>query len=349
MATGPGFPGPLNTYVPNHEATKNLTVGFTRNPDAFNLPKYCQYVETKQMTGYWLRMGHSEQVRILDDQSHLWNDGDERPLFVNDHERFNFVPFITKRRIYGTTLGDLTKDQASWEIEPQHLQIASTKLMTNRTQRMITTATTSTNWTVAASGDFDLSVDHTDTATNYGGGKLDVGTSTAPYLKKAFEKVAVTIDIDTEGIVKPGEMYVLMNPYDARLIGASPEIVDFAKEEINTGLGPNNKFGLPSEIHGFKIIIENASRVTSQKGDTLVRSYIIPSGTLLFVSRPGQLTGVYGSPSFSTLTLFHYGPDAQVETIYEPLNKRTVLGATENATEAVTAVASGFLMTACTG
>ena len=78
-----------------------------------------------------------------------------------------------------------------------------------------------------------------------------------------------------------------INPKVARELAASPEIHEYikgsywAKDEIEKGAHPNGKYGLPSSIYGFSVIVENAVRVTSQKGATRASQYAMPNQTIL--------------------------------------------------------------------
>ncbi len=192
MATGPGYPGPLNTYVPNHEASGRLTTGFSRNVDRFHLPKYVKYVPTDEMVGLYMRLSAQEAARVVSTQEYEWRDGQPRPTHQDGLESFNMVPYITHRFDYGFTVGWLTEKQASWPLVEQHSQIHAAKCMTSRTIRMLDTATTTANWAQSTSGDYDLGSDHYATATAWVGGFLDQGTSATPYIKNFLDKTRCT-------------------------------------------------------------------------------------------------------------------------------------------------------------
>jgi len=353
MATGPGFPSGNNTYV-KPDISGRLRMGFSRNAKKFHFPKYVQYVETPNMEAYYLKMTAQMAARVVDVEDFEWPDGQPDRLDEDGTESFNFIPFATGRRSYKFRLGDLSTRQAVWPIVEDHSTIAAARCMTARTIRMMTQLLTTSNW--ATSADPDATANHHDTATSLAGGKLDVGTSTAPYLRKALGKIAALINKDTLGVIDsdPDKFLVLVNPDDAVLIGNSAELHDylkgsyFARDEIASNAHPNNKYGLPSKIYGYEFLVENAVKVTSRKGGTLSKSHVLTGGNLVVVSKPSSIDGMYGSPSFSTATMFWYQDEMTVETKHEDWDRLTDGRVVENTKEVVTAPVSGYLITSAT-
>jgi hypothetical protein len=216
MATGPGFPQGNNTYVPP-DISGRLRIGFSRNAKDFQFPRYVQYVETPTRSAYYLKLTTQEAARVLNTTDFEWPDGAPDRMHEDGTESHNFVPFTTDRRSYKFRLGDMATKQAAWPILEQHSQIYAAKCMTNRSVRGLTVATTAANWN-ASNDTANLSANHTDTATNLGGGKFDVGTSTTPYLKIGLGKVEELINRDTLGVVncEPERSFLVMNPNTAR-------------------------------------------------------------------------------------------------------------------------------------
>lgn len=353
MATGPGFPSATNTFIPNWEASGRLAVQYTRNVKDFQLNKWVQLVQSPKVTGYYLKMSAQEAARVAHGNDYLWSWDSVRPMHPEGLESFNFLPFSVKRYDYGFNLGTDTVDQADWNVAEQHARIHAAKGMTHRTIRAITALTTTTNWNTTA--DPDLAADHFGTATALAGGYLDQGTAVAPLLKKALDKIAVKIDLDTLGTVRPDQLHVIFNPNTARLLAESPEIHEYIKgspaalDEIKTGTSPNARYGpgLPSSIYGYKVIVENTMKVTSRKGETLVKAYAFPDQTIAVAARPGELEGVVG-PSFSTMTLFWYRDEMTLERFEDPKNRLMEYHVTDCTAEILTAPASGYLITSAT-
>src|SRR5262245_42162973 len=161
MATGPGFPSGNNTYV-KPDMSGRLRMGFSRNANKFHLPKYVQYVEAPNMEAYYLKLTAQMAARVVDGNDFEWPDGQPDRLTDDGTESFNFIPFVTQRRSYKFRLGDLSVRQAVWPIVEQHATIAAARCMTARTIRLVSAATTASNWQTSA--DPDLTANHTDTA-----------------------------------------------------------------------------------------------------------------------------------------------------------------------------------------
>lgn len=363
MATGPGTPQANNVYIPNWEASGKLTVGFSRNINKFALPRYSQYVRTPKGNGYYLKFTNQESGRVLSQDKFTWPDGRPAPQPLDD-ESFTWVAFATQRYSYGYSSGHQALQMADFNLREVKRATKALKAMTARTMRAITTLTTAANWQTTADG--DLSVDHTDTATNVAGGKFDAGTSTAPYIMKGLNAIATKIALDTMGAVEsdPDRFAVIINPNTAKAWAASAEIKDYLKgspaafAQVTGNLHPNARYGLPSHLYGFEIIIEGTVKVTSNKGATLARSFAFPDSKAVILTKPSQLEGVYGEGSFSTLTTFYYtdgagegvsGMDLAVEEFDDANNKLWTGRVLEQTAEVLTCPASGYYLTATDG
>lgn len=351
MATGPGFPGYSNVFIPgtNKDADGRLIVGFSRNPGRFALPGYVQYVPVTQPVGYYLKITNQEMARVINTFDFLWPDGMNRPQRSRDTESHNFIPFRTERYDYGFQLGTKTAKYASWPIIEMHSQIKAAQCMTARTIRMWNILTTASNWQTSA--DPDLAVNHTSaTATALGaGGSIYSGTSTDPRLKKALDLMAVAITKDTNGVIgdDPDVFSFVINPTTARQLAESAEIHDYLKgspdalSEIRTDQSPGAKYGLPTNVYGYRCWVEKTVKVTARVGGTLARSFVVPDNALVMLSRVGGLEGVYGAPSFSTATIFTL-EEMSIESFDDPKNRLTDNHVVEDVAEALTCPASGW-------
>lgn len=346
----PGFAAQSNTYVPSFDASGRYIVGFSRNPASFALAQYAQYVQTQRDVGYYLKLTAQEAARVVSQDDYIWPDGGMEPQLSGGNESFEFKEFRCERYAYGFNIGWLATQQADWPIVEQHGQIHAAKCMTARTNRAATVLTTAANW--ATSADPDLSANHSDTATNLGGGFWSAGTSTDPNIKQSLDNIAVQINRDTLGVIDgdASKLMLIVNPSVARVMGESAEVHDFikgsvwARQELDTGTHRNGKYGLPSILYGYQIVVENTVRVTSRKGATLAKGHAFPDNTAVVVSRPGGIEGVYGGPSFSTLTIFCM-EEMTVERKDDADNRLTRGRVVENCKEVLTAPASGFLVT----
>lgn len=354
MATGPGYPQGHNTFIPA-DISGRIRVGFSRDPKKFAIPRYVQYVETPNNSFYWLKLTTQEAARVISVNDFEWPDGQPDRATDTGDESFNFVPQITQRRSYKFRVGQMAADQAVWPITEVQAGIKAAQCMTARTMRWTSTFENTANW--ASSADTaNLSTNHYSDATTLVGAKLDTGSSTNPLIRKAFSVIARVINQDTMGVInyEPGSFNIVMNPNTAISLANSQEIHDYikgsywAREELDTGSSPNAFWGLPSTLYGYPIIVENTIKTTNLKNLAKTASLAMSDGVILFASRVGGLDGVYGAPSFSTLTMFWYKEEMTVEMRADSWDRLYYGRVVENTYEVVTCPASGYLLTGCT-
>lgn len=339
-------PGQYNTFIPNVAASKGLVVDFSRNPKDFALPRYVQYVSVQKNAGQYIRMTVEQAGRILDSNGgdFFWPDGADAPLGYGNRELFEFQPYRTKRFAFPVMLGELAVEQAEWDVLAQHARIQAQQCMTWRTQQVVTDITTSANWdgnTVAATSITGVTAEH------------DLSTTARKDIKRTLDYAADQIRLKTLGAVKPDQLHVVVGPDWARRVAVSQEIVDHvkqspaAREELEKGLGPNVRYGLPSTLYGYNIEVEDAVKTTSRKGAASVaKSYVMSGSNLVMLSRVGELEGVEGSPSFSTVTLF-LKEEMTVESKHDRDNRRHQARVVDDYDSVITAPASGYLVTGC--
>ena len=160
-------------------------------------------------------------------------------------------------------------------------------------------------------------------------GRLDVATSANVDIKRTLDYAAELIYQGTLGAVAQGDLCVVMNPMTARRLSVTQEIRDtlkqspFAMQIVENQLGSVNNWGMPDKLYGYNIVCEDAVKVTTIKGATTARDYVLADGTIFVCSRPGGLEGVEGSPSFSTFQTF-LKTEMLVESKHDQDNKRHV-------------------------
>ena len=341
--TGPGYPGSGNVFIP--QVTANMIVGFSRNVKSFRLPQYIKITKSPRTEGKYITLTAKQAARIVNQQDFTWPDGTPRPTGEKNAESFTYTAFNCERRDYPFGFGEMTTMQADWQIIQQHAQIVAQQCMTARTMRFADLAGTSGNWPTG----------HTDTATNVAGGKFDVGASTTPYIKKGLNAAAKTIHKKTLGAVQPSQLMIVMNPNEACLWAQSPEIHDyvksspFAQAELAQANMNANKWGLPSTIYGYPIVVEDAVKIAYRKEATETYAYAWPDATVMMCARQGELEGVYGGGDFSTLTMFWWNDEFTVEAFNDPKNRRTEGHVVECTAEKMTAGISGYLFTSTSG
>lgn len=343
------FPGgATNTYVPSAEATNNMMVDFSRNVDSFPLNKYIQLVPVSKDVGYYAKMTVEESGRILRTNlaDHIWADGEDAPSVRGNTESFEWLAYGTKRYMYGFRLGKKASEQAAWDILAQHGRIKAQQAMTGRTQLAVTLATTA--------GTYDSS--HTSAVSSISGvsGKWDVSTTARQDIKRSIDYALDIIRLDTLGAVDISDFKLVMSPGCARKIAVSQEIVDYIKgspdamDHIRGKNGPNAQYGLPADLYGVELVIEDTVKVTSRKGATRAASYVCADTTPFIVARPGSLAVAKDSnsaPRFSALTMFAY-EEMTVESKYDEDNRVNKGRIVDDFAMVATAPIAGFLFTA---
>lgn len=344
------FPGAHNTYVPSHGATDNMVVDYSRNVDDFRVNSYCQIRPVNNTVGYYQKMTVEERGRILDTSlaNFEWADGQPAPEGNDGTESFEWLAYGCHRYAYPFNLGDLTVDQATWDIVAQHSGIKSQQAMTARTQLAVTLLSTSGNWAAA----------HTSAVSSISGvtGKWDVSTTARADIKKSLDYAADQIRIATLGAVKKKDLVLVISPGCARKMAASQELVDYLKGSPDALpwlqgklSGEEADYELPGSLYGYKVVVEDAVKTTSRKGATAAKSYVLGDTTPFMVARPGALVANIpaSAPSFSTCTLF-MKEEMTVETKREDDHRRTMGRVVENYDVVLTSDISGFLFTAAT-
>lgn len=343
------FPSSTNTFVANHEASGKLVVDFVNSPSKFRLSDYIQIVDVKQPIGYYLKMTIEEAARIInaDLSDFLWPDGADASLGEDGVESFEFLQYRTERYRYPFTLGEMTIENATWDIVAQHAAIKAHQAMTARTVKAITALTTS--------GNYDSTHTSTIAALTSSGHTWANSTSSRQDIKNTLNQAAERIMLDTNSVVQAEDLRLVISPTLARNLSSTQEIVDLIKQSPEAGyyvrgegknLNKNSRFGLPPTLYGYEVVVENAVRVSTRKGATTSRGFVMGSTVAALLARPGSLEGVANAPSFSTLTCFTQ-ENMTVETKADTDNRRTTGRVVDNFAMVMTAPVAGYLFTGC--
>lgn len=322
----PVFPGSPNVWVPSHEAGNKLVIDYSRNPKKFALNKYIQIQPVDKVLGLYQQMTIEERGRVMSTNAaeYDWDDGADAPSGTDGTESFIWQQFLAKRKAYAFRLGDMTVDQASWDIVAQHAEIMAQKAMTVRTQLAYNILTTSGSY---ASG-------HTSAASSISGcsGNWAQSTTARSDIKRSLEYMFELMLNDTLGVIEPEDCYLVFGSATAAAISQSQEIIDMVKGgpdaypmiqgKLNGG---RQLYNIPSTLYGFNVVIDKTRKTTTLKGSSSpARSAIFAVGNAFLIARPGALVGTAGAPSFSFLQQFTYKKyDMVVETKYDDDNKRT--------------------------
>ena len=341
------YPGAGNVFIPDHDATNKMVVDFARNIKKFAVNRYTQVVPVTKVAGYYLQMTVEEAGRIVDTElnNFEWPDGDPAPEGNEGTESHNFLPYRAKRRAFPVLLGDLTIEQATWNILAQHTSIKSRQAMSARTQLAINLLTNTAN--------YDTGHYSAVSAISGNTGNWSQSTTARQDIKRSFQTAAEKILDDTLAGVELDDLIVVISSGLAAKISQTQEIVDLIKgspdalAEIRGELpGENVMYGLPGKLYGFPIVVEKTRKVTTLKGATKSISPVLSDSTSFMVARPGGLVGVADAPNFSTACCFAL-EEMTVETLRDAPNRRTLARVVENLVYAMTAPSSGYLFTSC--
>lgn len=348
---GAGFPGPYDCYVPNHEASGGLLVGFSRNKEDFPVNNYCQLFPSAQMFGVYAAYTSRNAARIISptDAEHVWADGDPRPPGLNNLESFLFLTYKCVRRAYTFTLGDLTVEQMSFDLLMAYSRDMAQQMMTARTM-LVQAALSGTSWgsnTAAVDGGILASGQNW---TN--GGNNQYSTASGPNILLSIQQGIQAVHKQTIGTVREDKLALVVNPPTAQGMAASAEIRDYIKQDqfalgqVKGNIpGQNAIWGLPDRLYGVKLIVEDAVRVSSRKGEADVIGYVMPNNIAYLLAVDGDLVGIAGHRSFSNIQLFFYKDEATVETLYSVNDRRYIGSLVTNYVPVIATVYSGYQFT----
>jgi hypothetical protein len=165
-------------------------------------------------------------------------------------------------------MGNLTSENADWDIISQHSNIKARQAMTARTQLAVTALTTTANYD--ASHVLDV------TAISGNVGSWAVSTTARQDIKRSLMTAAELILDATLSVVRPKDLRLVISSSLASKLALTQEIVDYlkgsphalamVKGEIEGGR--NVMYGLPNDLYGFELFVEDTRKVTSRKGAT---------------------------------------------------------------------------------
>lgn len=340
------YPGPHSVHIPQHQG---LVVDFARNVKRFPVTRYTQVVPVKKLNDYYQHMTIEEAGRILytDLKDKLWQDGQPRPERNEGGESFEFFPYRCERYMFGNPFGNLTIENADWDIAQQHHSIYARQAMTARTQLAINELTNTANY--AASHVLDVTAISNDLGAN--SGTWVASTAARQDIKRSLFTAAEVIRDDTLDAINLEDLVLVINSELAAAISLSQEIVDYIKGSPEAAymikgegkaFNPNADYGLPDKLYGFSLVVEGTRKITSAKGASSVsKSQILATDTPFMAARPGSIEAPVG-PNFSTCCFFAY-LEMGVETVNDAINKRQFVSIVEILDTKVVAPVSGIV------
>lgn len=367
------YPSGTNSWIPSWEAT-GQTIAFIRDPKRFAINNYIDFRPATKPVGLYLEFDLDYGPRVQPGLgSYVWNDGGERPSWEGNRAGFEFKEYRTIRRDNGFVLGEQSIENAAWPIVAFHSAGVMQQSMTALAADIIAHLEDSGNW---GSGNYDTAENILDGVPGGSSGTyLDVANATvgdAQYLniKKVFNAVMVRLQKNTGGMVAVDEYWAVLSPGGAAALAQTAEIQDtikqspFAMMQVRGEIGGRNAlYGLPDQLYGFNLCVDNTVSISANKGATQTRSFAKSDDTIFFLSKPkalpGDQVGDAPTPSFSTFQYFYYGENnasdlardgtasglLTVEMLPDIRNKRVEGHVVWQGVSKMVAPSSGFLLT----
>lgn len=361
---GGTYPSGTNTYVVNAEATGNLQIEYSRNPEKFALPRYAAYRGVTKMSGYYWRFDPSESIRIQNVNDNAWPPSQKAPDGRDGTVQFSLAPYVTKRWAFPFSLDQEGINQADFDIVAAHSRVHAQKAMTHRTIRAISALTTTGNW----------GSNFAATATAIGGGSWFGATAANQNINKTINAARLYIHRATAGAIDKTRLMCVVSPAMASAMRQSAEIIDFIKQQGSAGdIIRNSDFfqmwGIPEYLYRMRFIVEDATVVTetspavsaSQKPvpglatpnglDVLGDSTISGTQPVIFLYKDDGADEMARADemdenqttTFNTLYSFNY-EDMTVEQYADTWNRILEARVVDNSVPTIAAPESGFLI-----
>jgi hypothetical protein len=329
-----------NTYIKDHAATGRMVVGYSRNIKSFGINRFVQFKKVTKDKGYFLEVNQFNAARIVASNlnEYVWPDGQPRPVLNNNGIEFRYRDYETIRRNFGQNTGKKASDQADFDLIGLTEDELSFKAMLSRSIQVYATLGLAGNWDIGH---------RVDVTTIPGSGQWSAALGTAPFIQNAINFGCNRILLDTIGKVKKEDLILNFNPNTANRISSTQEIRDHVKQspvaiEQVKGTGNFSQWGLPNQLYGVNLNVDDTVKVTSPRGATnVVTDFACPDGVAYLTSRVGGLEAPKGGPSFSSVTCFCY-EEMTVERKYDPDDRLSKNNVVDDVVALMTAPASCF-------
>lgn len=349
------YTGQFNSYVP--KATGQV-IAQARNPKKYKVNKWTQLVKADDELFVYYFIHPDDFVRHYNDNASVWEDGQKRPERSGQRVRHKTREGQAIRRDYDFQIGWRTLKRADYNVLLANTRSAENECMIAWTQEAITLVETASNW----------SGNTTDAVNLAGAAQWDQGTPEDPVIKKTLLELAERITLGTNGVVGDYEnpddvgLILLLSPQAARRMATTPEIHAIYKESTYTeklvsraGVNPNAVWGLPEMLYGYKVVVENAVRVSEspQDDDTLAstsggasapRRFVKSFDSAVILSQEG-VDGEIGAPNYSTVQRYFVEKEIAVEIFDDSKHQYTDGHVVRHGTTHLAAPATGFLVT----
>lgn len=315
-----------------------MIVGYVQDPKAFRFWSYVAPRPAKKPVGVYLKLDSKQFVRVPSLDAFVWADGADRPTGETNKMPFEFVEYSTTRYDIPVRYGNRTLNASDIPLLAISAAQVMSQTMVLMNKTIITALDTAGNW-----GTFTGAAN----TVNGGAGKWDAATSTNLAIKKTFNAVATSVRKNTNAVHGKSRLKCIVSPDGARGIAESAEFVDMLKQSPYAmaqvrGDDPNalwSDYGLPNQIYGVDMVVEDGVIVTQNQGDTAsAQAFLKNADQAVFVTvvekTEGDQVGSRSEATYnpSSFHVFQYdgSEDGEkriggmvLETWPDPRNKRT--------------------------
>lgn len=292
-------PSQYNVFIPTHDATGDMVVGYSRNIKDWAWNRYGEIRPVTKSKGYFLRWKSEQAARVRNDDGRdwVWTEGADRPTGQDNLESFEFEGFTTVRFAPGFTLGRKSAQQAGWALQEAQTQAIGQQQMTLRvrkTFKALSLLTTNNKWEGnEANVDGSAGVLNGNSAILGNGNNWSNGTVANPYVKISLQFAVNKIIQATLGTIGEEDLVLVFSPDSAYAISQAQEIQSmlsnsiYALPNIEGGIrNQNANYGLPPRLYNIRVEVEKTVVITSRKGaTTTTRAYAIPKGDAYLLTR----------------------------------------------------------------
>ncbi len=348
--------GPYSGYIA--KATGQV-IAYARDPKKYRINRYTQLLKSDTELGVYYEIHPDNFVRQTGRKRRVWFDGERRPESTGNRIRHRPVEFRTIRYDYDFQIGERTAKTASYDLLMANTRSAENECMIDWTDEVVELAETAANWLGNTADAVDMA----------GGAKWDTGTAENPVIKMTLLDIAERITLGTNGLAADFEnaddvgLILLLAPQAARRMAVVPEIHAIYKESLyaekmtsQSSANPNAVWGLPAMLYGYKVVIENAVKVTENEQDdntlapttggaSAIRRFCKSPYSAVVCSRPGGLEGTMGAPSYSTFQRYYNTSELELEIFYDGKHRYSDGHVSRDGYTVLAAPAAGWLVT----
>lgn len=354
-----------------------IVVAHLRDPKLMPYLRYAQFVPAPAKIFSYTKLDPNMGTRLPNMNTFAWGYDDDRPQDKTFSIRSKGETGRIKRWNFTTHIGNATQEM--WTNQGINYQALANSARlnqahTHRAQRCLdtlsgaswvsgfNTATPQTLLGLSEPAYFDDSS---------GTQRLVTGTKDPAFqiIRRTLQEVMRLMMFNTNNAITVEQFIWVLNPIAAQTIARSGEMVEFLKQspmakEITAENQTNyQRYNLPEEYAGFKVVVEDTIRVFTNEqiadegevDDVAIgansKDYILAPDSCYFLCRvrtSGEnngLDGIAGVPSYSTLQIYTLNGEARVEAYSDAENDKVRSHIVLEDSPIVPTTISGFKLT----